>query len=184
MRDSADATAKAMRAHGVEPRNFTTLASLEDIADVIHALGYKRVILFGVSYGTRDALQFMRKHPDMVEAAVLDGVAPPNATTILDSAVVANAGLEIVARIIADCKKDPSCDAEYADLPQAMERLAKDSVTAMLKTANFPVAGGWRTLKVSSSSVLSVLGLASTSELVRAEEAGNWVPGGQLSCTG
>jgi pimeloyl-ACP methyl ester carboxylesterase len=169
MRDSADATAKAMRAHGVEPRNFTTLASLEDIADVIRALGYKRVILFGVSYGTRDALQFMHRHPDMVEAAVLDGVAPPNATTILDSAVVANAGLEIVARIIADCKRDPSCAAEYADLPQAMERLAKDSVTAMLKTANFPVAGGWRTLKVSSSSVLSVLGLASTSELVRAE---------------
>ena len=169
LRDSIAASAKRLRAQGVEPRNFTTLAALDDIADVVHALGYKKVVLFGASYGTRDALQFMRRHPDMVESVILDGVAPPNATTLLDSARIATAGLQIIGRIVADCSQDAACAAEYADLPTAVKRLVADSLTRMNRTANFPEAGGWRTLQVQPASVLSVLGLASTSEIVRAE---------------
>lgn len=169
LRDSIAASAKRLRAQGVEPRNFTTLAAVEDIADVVRALGYKRVVLFGASYGTRDALQFMRRHPDMVESVILDGVAPPNATTLLDSARIATAGLQIIGRIVADCNQDAACAAEYADLPKAVQRLVADSLTRMNRTANFPEAGGWRTLQVQPASVLSVLGLASTSEIVRAE---------------
>jgi len=169
LRDSAGAAAAALRSDGVEPRNFTTLAALDDIADVIHALGYQRVILFGVSYGTRDALQFMHRHPDMVESVVLDGVAPPSAANILDSATVSNAGIQIVARIIADCRRDPSCSAEYSDLPDAVRRLATDSLVILRRTANFPVAGGWKTLAAHNTSVFSVLGLASSSDAVRAE---------------
>ena len=70
---------------GVAPRNFTTLAAVDDIADVLHALGVNRVVVFGASYGSREALHFVRRHPEMVESMVLDGVAPPEATTLLDS---------------------------------------------------------------------------------------------------
>ena len=169
LRDSAGAAAKALRSHGIDLRNFTTLAALDDIADVIHALGYQRVILFGVSYGTRDALQFMHKYPGMVESVVLDGVAPPSAANILDSATVSEAGIEIVARIIADCRRDPTCSAEYSDLPEAVKQLASGNLEIVRRTANFPVAGGWKTLAAHNMSVLSVLGLASSSEAVRAE---------------
>ncbi|MFL5607200.1 MAG: alpha/beta fold hydrolase, partial [Gemmatimonadaceae bacterium] len=92
--------AHALRAQGVEPSAFTTASAVQDIVDVLHALHVDRVVLFGVSYGSHEALRFMRLHPEMVEAAVLDGVAPPTATHLLDSAYVAGVGRQIVSRIV------------------------------------------------------------------------------------
>ena len=169
LRDSIAAAATYLRKQGVEARHFTTLAALDDIADVVHALGFERVILFGASYGTRDALQFMRRHPAMVESAILDGVAPPMATTLLDSATVATAALEVFSRVVADCGRDNACSTEYAGLPAVVTRFNPDSAKRIRRTANLPDSGGWRTLQVNTSAVMSVLGLASTSESIRAE---------------
>src|SRR5690242_6848997 len=80
--DSARLIAKRLRARGIDPQFFTTLNAVDDIKDVADALGYEKIVLFGSSYGTRIALQFMRRHGDMVEAAILDGVAPPSDTTV------------------------------------------------------------------------------------------------------
>lgn len=77
LRDSATRAAAALRRRNVHPRFFTTLASIEDIRAVIREFGYRRVILYATSYGTKEALQFMRRHPEMVEAAILDGVVAP-----------------------------------------------------------------------------------------------------------
>jgi pimeloyl-ACP methyl ester carboxylesterase len=169
MRDSLAAAAAVFRERGVEPRNFTTLAASEDIADVTHALGYERVILLGASYGTRDALQFMRRHPQMVESAVLDGVAPPSATSLLDSGTVASASLRVFRRVVADCARDSVCASEYGELSHALTQFDPDSTVPLSRTVNLPNAGGWRTLRVTSTSVMSVLGFASASETVRAE---------------
>jgi pimeloyl-ACP methyl ester carboxylesterase len=169
LRDSLAAAAALMREQGIEPRNFTTLAASDDIGDVAHALGFDKVVLFGASYGTRDALQFMRRHPEMVEAAVLDGVAPPPATTLLDSATVAVAAMDVFRRVVADCAKDSVCANEYSDLGDVLRRFGPDSAKPVLRTANLPDDGGWKTLQVNPASVMSVLGLASTSETVRAE---------------
>jgi pimeloyl-ACP methyl ester carboxylesterase len=169
IRDSIAAAAAVLRQQGVEARYFTTLAALDDIADVVHALGFERVILFGASYGTRDVLQFMRRHPGMVESAILDGVAPPMATTLLDSATIAADALEVFSRVMADCATDNACAAEYAGLSAVLTRFNPDGGKAIRRTANLPDSGGWRTLQVSSTAVISVLGLASTSESIRAE---------------
>jgi pimeloyl-ACP methyl ester carboxylesterase len=169
LRDSVAAAAMTLRERGIEPRNFTTLAASEDIADVAHALGYERIILFGASYGTRDALQFMRRHPQMVESAVLDGVAPPSATTLLDSAAVAAAAVDVFNRVVADCAKDSVCATEYGELANALRQLGPDSAVSLRRTVNLPNDGGWKTLRVSSRSVMSVLGFASASETIRAE---------------
>jgi len=77
LRDSANRAAAALRRRNVHPRFFTTLASIEDIRAVVREFGYRRVILYATSYGTKEALQFMRRHPEMVEAAILDGVVAP-----------------------------------------------------------------------------------------------------------
>ena len=169
LRDSLASAAMMMRERGVEPRNFTTLAASEDIADVTRALGFERVILFGASYGTRDALQFMRRHPQMVESAILDGVAPPSATTLLDSGVVGSASLRVFRRVVADCAKDSVCASEYGELSHALSQFDPDSTLPLSRTINLPNAGGWRTLRVTTTSVMSVLGFASASETIRAE---------------
>jgi pimeloyl-ACP methyl ester carboxylesterase len=169
LRDSVSHFAEALRTRGVAPRNFTTLAAVDDIADVLHALGINRVVVFGASYGSREALHFVRRHPEMVESMVLDGVAPPEATTLLDSATIVNSGRAIVSRIVDDCHKDEACRLDYADLQRAVDRLSADTTRALHRTANFPDNGGWRTLEARGAAILSVVGMASTWEAIRAE---------------
>jgi len=169
LRDTVSRLAEALRHRGVAPRNFTTLAAVDDIADVLHALGYNRVVVFGASYGSREALHFVRRHPEMVESMILDGVAPPEATTLLDSATIVNAGRAIVSRIVDDCRKDQACRFDYADLQGAVDRLSADTTGALQRTANFPDNGGWHTLEARGAAILSVVGMASTREAIRAE---------------
>jgi pimeloyl-ACP methyl ester carboxylesterase len=46
------------------------------VHDLIYALGYKQVNLYGVSYGTRLALTVMRLFPDDVRSVILDSTVP------------------------------------------------------------------------------------------------------------
>jgi pimeloyl-ACP methyl ester carboxylesterase len=57
---------------------YTTANAMDDLADVLTALGYARADLIGASYGTQAALVFLRRHPDRVRRVVLNGVAPPD----------------------------------------------------------------------------------------------------------
>jgi pimeloyl-ACP methyl ester carboxylesterase len=56
---------------------FTTAESVEDIEAVRHAAGYRKLVLYGTSYGTKVALQYAERYPQRVEALVLDSVVPP-----------------------------------------------------------------------------------------------------------
>jgi len=168
LRDSMKANTKWLASQGVEPRYFSTLDAVDDIADVIRALGYTKVVLFTASYGTREALYFMRRYPYLVESAVLDGVAPPQTTNLFEPEFIAKARGSVVGRIAADCIADLACAAEYPELGKTMARLA-DSSTAMLRlTANFPENLGWRTVRLPRQAILSTLGLMATAENVRA----------------
>ena len=66
----------AMTIGGIELNSYTTLASSDDLNDIVTALGYKQVNLFGASYGTRLALVTMRNHPEIIRSVVLDSVVP------------------------------------------------------------------------------------------------------------
>ena len=53
---------------------FTTAESVEDIEAVRHLAGYKKLVLYGTSYGTKVALRYAERYPDHVESMVLDSV--------------------------------------------------------------------------------------------------------------
>jgi pimeloyl-ACP methyl ester carboxylesterase len=168
LRDSLTRLARELRSHGVDPKNFITREAVDDIADVAKALHYDKIILFGASYGSHESLQFMQRHREMVELAVLDGIAPPSAPQVLDSTYMARIGRSIVDRVVEECQADAICAAQYADLPQALATLGAAAAVPIRRTAHYPVVGEWRTIEVTGQSVLSVLGVAATSEDVRA----------------
>ena len=45
---------------------YTTTIAMDDLDDVRAWLGYDRINLFGLSYGTRAALVYLRQHPEHV----------------------------------------------------------------------------------------------------------------------
>jgi pimeloyl-ACP methyl ester carboxylesterase len=62
-----------------QPRgSFTTQESVEDIEAIRHAAGYKKLVLYGTSYGTKVALEYAERYPQHVESLVLDSVVPSN----------------------------------------------------------------------------------------------------------
>lgn len=61
---------------GSERGAYTTQESVADIESIRQALGYQKLVLFGVSYGTKVALEYAESHPQSVEALVLDSVVP------------------------------------------------------------------------------------------------------------
>jgi pimeloyl-ACP methyl ester carboxylesterase len=56
---------------------YTTSESVGDIEAVRQALGYQKLVLFGVSYGTKVALRYAERYPWSVESLLLDSVVPP-----------------------------------------------------------------------------------------------------------
>jgi pimeloyl-ACP methyl ester carboxylesterase len=104
-------------------RFYTTTEGVADMDAVRSALGYKKIDLFALSYGTTFALRFMATHPDTVRAAVLLSVAPPSAMPPRYHAEAAERGLKL---LFAECRADPRCSKAYdpdKDLAAAFAKL-------------------------------------------------------------
>ena len=63
---------------GAARGSFTTADSVADLESIRQALGYNRLVLFGVSYGTKVALEYAERYPQHVERLVLDSVVDVN----------------------------------------------------------------------------------------------------------
>lgn len=104
-------TALADRA---DTRFYTTTDAVADLDAVRQAIGAERLDLVGVSYGTRVAQQYARRHPAHVRSLVLDGVAPNDLVV----------GGEF-AHTFEDALKLQS--ARCRDLPTCAERFPQDA---------------------------------------------------------
>ncbi|HEX8674880.1 MAG TPA: alpha/beta fold hydrolase, partial [Longimicrobium sp.] len=65
-------------ARGINPARYATADAVMDAEAVRGALGYERVNLLGISYGTRVALEFLRRYPHHVRTATLRGLHAPD----------------------------------------------------------------------------------------------------------
>ena len=63
---------------------YRTADSVDDIEAIRVASGYNKLVLFGVSYGTKVAEDYAAKYPANVEALVLDSVVPPEGSDVLN----------------------------------------------------------------------------------------------------
>ena len=103
-----------------DPRQYTTIIAVADLDEVRAALGYERVNLWGGSYGTRVALEYMRRHPQRVRSAVLDGVAPAGMKLPLSFVADGEAALE---RLLEACAGDRLCRRTYPDLREMIAQM-------------------------------------------------------------
>ena len=106
-----------------DPRQYTTPIAMDDLDDVRAALGYGRINLYGGSYGTRAALVYLRRHPERVRTAVLDGLAPVAMRLPSNMNADAHRALD---RLFADCAADPGCREAFPDLPQTFAAVLEE----------------------------------------------------------
>ena len=93
-------------------RQYTTSIAVRDLDAVRIALGYKRINLYGGSYGTRVAQHYTRRYPKSTRTLILDGVINPEQVLGPAIAIDAERALE---RILARCANDIACSKAFKD---------------------------------------------------------------------
>ena len=97
---------------------YTTNLSVDDLEELRAWLGYDAVNLFGVSYGTRVAQVYMRRHPESVRTVILNSVAPVSRLGYVEMARSLQRSLDLVVR---DCEEDEACSAEHPNLSRRLD---------------------------------------------------------------
>ena len=68
------------RQQGLTLEGMNVREAATDVVDVADALGYDRIVLWGVSFGSHWAMAILRDHPDRVARALIGGTEGPNHT--------------------------------------------------------------------------------------------------------
>lgn len=105
---------------GADPRFFTTSDAVRDLEAVRAALGAPALNLVGISYGTRVALEYLRRYPDRARTLVLDGVVPPELALGAEHARNLETALDAQ---FARCEADAACSREFGRPRAQLERL-------------------------------------------------------------
>lgn len=134
--------------------HFSTDASAADVRDLAQALGYEQINLWGVSYGTRLALEVMRDYPEIVRSAVLDSALPPQVNLFEQQPAGLGRSLGL---LFAACAADEACNAAYPDL----EQVFYDTVRALnAENARFnatdPLSGRAYAVAVSGDNLIDL----------------------------
>ena len=144
-----------LAANKVDAAQYTTTAWVADLDAVRTALGYPRVNLWGGSYGSRVALEYLRRHPDRVRSVILDGVVPPEMKVTLDVWRTREAAL---ARVIDACRRSPSCSAAHADPEDTLAAIARDlGQSGRMVTLPDPRTGATEDVPVTFDFVIAAL---------------------------
>ncbi len=93
--------------------NFNTDANAADVDALRQALGYENWNLWGVSYGTRLALEVLRDYPQGVRSVILDSTYPPDVD--LYSSQPDNLS-RVLTVFFNGCASDAACSQTYPDL--------------------------------------------------------------------
>lgn len=87
-------------------RFYTTAAAMDDLDDVRAWLGYDKLNLYGLSYGTRAAQVYLRRHPERVRTMTLRSVLPATEAKPLRESRDAQTVLDV---LFGDCARDAAC---------------------------------------------------------------------------
>lgn len=101
-------------------RRYATPQVIEDLEEVRAWLGYDQVMLWGGSGGTRTALVWMRRHPERIAGAVLDGVTP---TSFRSPSGMARGAHDALEQVFEDCAAQESCNTAFPELDKDFRKV-------------------------------------------------------------
>lgn len=111
-------------------RKYTTSIAMDDLDEVRAALGYGQINVWGGSYGTTAALEYLRRHPEHIRTVTVAGVVPPSFRVPLPFPHTVQKSMD---ELFARCAVDAKCHAAFPRLQEEFEavldRLDKAPVT-------------------------------------------------------
>lgn len=99
---------------------YTTEIAMDDLDDVRQSLGFQKINLWGLSYGTRAAQIYMRRHPAHVRSAVLSGALTNDHAIPSHHARDGQRGIEL---LLASCLADTECNSAFPNIDQELREV-------------------------------------------------------------
>jgi pimeloyl-ACP methyl ester carboxylesterase len=165
-----------------DPRFFTTSVAVRDLEALRGTLGIEQWNVYGVSYGTRVAQHYLRRHEDRVRTLILDGVVP--AALALGPDIAADAERALTA-IFARCAADPACRERFGALGEQFAELRRRFDGAEIEVfVDDPVTGDLMSILLDESHLQGVVRFMSYNDatvallplVIDAAHQGNYAP--------
>jgi pimeloyl-ACP methyl ester carboxylesterase len=138
-----------------DPRQYVTPVAVADLEEVRAALGYDKLNLWGGSYGTRVALEYLRRHGGRVRTMTLDGAAP--ATMKLPLSFVTD-GEAALKQMLDACDAQVRCRSTYPELRASIAALRSQLSRRPVRTSiQHPRTGAHEMIQVNENVFLSGL---------------------------
>jgi pimeloyl-ACP methyl ester carboxylesterase len=93
--------------------SYNTAYNADDVDDLRATLGFDKLNVYGISYGSRLGLEVLRRHGDHVRGAVIEGLVP--AQVQWPAAIPASA-YSAISALNASCADAGACGTAYGDL--------------------------------------------------------------------
>lgn len=103
-----------------DPGAYNSLESADDLEALRVALHISKWNVYGISYGTDLALTYMRRHPQGIRSAGIDGVFPPSLAGGAGAWKSAGEGINAVFKA---CREQSACRQRYGDIGATFRRL-------------------------------------------------------------
>ncbi|MCG9729090.1 alpha/beta hydrolase [Shewanella sp. Isolate13] len=112
-------TQKCLDTLDADVTQYGSLSALKDFEAVRQHLGYQKLHLYGVSYGTRMAQLYMRHYPQSLATVTLDGVIPMQQSVL----AIGNAIARAFDLLIEDCANNRLCHGQFPQLRSDLEKV-------------------------------------------------------------
>ena len=147
---------------------YRTNDSVEDIEALRVAAGYDKLVLFGVSYGTKVAEAYAAAHPDHVAARVLDSVVLPEGPDPFQRSTLATA-----PRVLKDLCANHACASATPDVQGDLRRLAAQLRKKSLRGKVTLTSGRRVSYSMDQTGLLDILLAGDLNPTLRAELPGS-----------
>jgi pimeloyl-ACP methyl ester carboxylesterase len=93
--------------------SFNTAENADDVDDLRAVLGYDKLNVYGISYGSRLGLEVLRRHGDRVRAALIEGLVP---SSVAWPAAVPASFYSALTGLNASCTAAGACGTAFGNL--------------------------------------------------------------------
>lgn len=147
---------------------FRTADSVLDIEALRVAGGYEKLVLYGVSYGTKVATAYASAFPARVESLVLDSVVTPEGPDAFR-----RSSLTAVTRVVDEICADGRCNEITPSASRDLTRLAERLRRKRLEGAVYSPTGRRFTARLGEAGLFGILLAGDLNPTLRAELPGS-----------
>lgn len=144
---------------------YGSLNALKDFEAVREHLGYQKLHIYGISYGTRMAQLYMRHYPEVLSTVTIDGVVPMQQNVLAIGQAISRA----FDLLLQDCAGNTLCNNQFPQLRAELEAVdTKLAVAPIITQVRDPLTGESTQLTMTRTKFMGAIRMALYSSNIRA----------------